>query len=120
MKNFLHFLILVTFQLIFQLSSPVTYAPDSEATEVQNQIKATYLYKFASYVDWPAPTASGSTAPFNIGVIGSDEVAAKLKSLVEVEGHVMNNRTVEVIMLKPNAPQSNVQILFISKQEKAM
>jgi hypothetical protein len=118
MKIFKHLLALLIFTL--QISSTFAYAADSNAIEVENQLKATYLYKFASYVDWPATAFSESNAPFIIGIVGSDEIASKLKSLIETEGHVLNNRNIEVVILKPNAPQTNVQILFIGKHEDAI
>jgi hypothetical protein len=114
MKIFLRILVFFTF---FQLGLTATYAADAESNEVENQIKATYLFKFATYVEWPATAFSQPNSPFVIGVIGSDELAANLKSLIEVDGHLLNSRHIEVVILKPNAPQTNVQILFIGKHE---
>jgi hypothetical protein len=111
---------LLTFQLVFLIfGSTLTYAQQTGANEVENKIKATYLYKFISYVEWPAFAFLEPNAPFVIGIIGSEGIAASLKSLITVEGQMMNNHPIEVAMLKPEAPHTKVQILFISKHENA-
>lgn len=113
------------FQLILFVAAivmPVTavsYAAPTDSNEVENQVKATYLYKFTNYIDWPTTAFSQPDTPFTIGVIGSDDIAAKLKSLIEAEGHMMNNRNIEVIVIKPNTSMTNIQILFIGKLDGA-
>jgi len=42
-------------------------------------VKAAFLYRFASYVEWPAEAAA---APFVIGVVGADDIADQLEQLV--------------------------------------
>jgi hypothetical protein len=114
-----HIIALRTCQLLFLFASTFAYAADTESNDVENQVKATYLYKFATYVEWPT-TEAAPNVPFTIGVIGSDEIAADLKNLVN--GHLINNRAVEVVPLKPNAPNAaapTVQILFVGKQGSA-
>jgi hypothetical protein len=45
-----------------------------------NAVKAAYLHRFASYVEWPSGTGAG--ASFVIAVAGDDEVAAQLEKLL--------------------------------------
>ena len=42
-------------------------------------VKAAFLYRFASYVEWPAEVA---TEPFIIAVVGADDVAQHLEALL--------------------------------------
>jgi hypothetical protein len=93
------------------------WAADNGSNDVENQLIATYIYKFVAYVEWPPTAFSQPNAPLTIGVIGADEVAADLRSLIG--DHPMNNRTVEVKILKPNDSMTSVQILFIGTQENA-
>ena len=85
------------------------------AVEIEHQIKAAYLYKFASYVDWPASVLAQADAPVTIGVLGADEIAAELTSINN--GRPANSRAIEVKRLKPGEPMTGVQMLFIGHEE---
>ena len=39
---------------------------------LEYSVKATFLYKFASFVEWPAGTFSSDAAPFYLCVVGAD------------------------------------------------
>lgn len=43
-------------------------------------VKAVYLYRFASYVEWPTQTSTSS--PFVIGVVDANELADRLERLL--------------------------------------
>jgi hypothetical protein len=45
-------------------------------------VKATYLYKFAPFVTWPADPADNGGAPFTICVVGDDPFGASLDQAV--------------------------------------
>jgi hypothetical protein len=56
----------------------------------ESAVKAAFLYKFGSFVEWPAGTFRSPGAPFVIGVHGDDAVAAELEQITRgraVEGH---------------------------------
>jgi len=98
-------------------SSISAWATDADAEDVEYRLKAIFLYKFASYVDWP-PTAFGPTnTVFTIGVVGADKVVAALNSLTAA--NPVNNRAMQVKTIKPGEPVTGVQILFVGKQENA-
>jgi uncharacterized protein DUF4154 len=54
-------------------------AQESRPGEVQ--IKAAFLYKFGEFVQWPPAAFARADAPFAIGVMGADDVAAALGGL---------------------------------------
>lgn len=61
---------------------------ESEAT-----LKATYLFKFAQVMDWPASAFSGPKAPIVIGIIERDPVGDELRAFADEKAQ---GRTVEV------------------------
>lgn len=76
-------------------------------------VKAAFLYKFASYVEWPAATLPNPPSPFVFGVVGSDDVASELERIVpgkSVQGHPAVVRRV-----KEGEPLSGVHVLFIGR-----
>lgn len=53
-------------------------------------VKAAYLYKFGSFVDWPASSFTGPDSPLNLCVQGDDPFGAVLDQSVsgqQVSGH---------------------------------
>lgn len=101
--------------LIFLLSlAQVVWAAESGLNE--NQIKAAYLYKFASYVDWPPFTFAQEDSPLTIAIIGADEVAAELGNLTE--GRNINGRPLHIKSLAAGAPLTGVQVLFVGQQAR--
>jgi len=87
------------------------------AVEVESQIKAAYLYKFASYVDWPPAAFAQADMPVTIGVMGADEIASELA--VIQNGRPPNSRAIEVKRVKPGESLSGVQMLFVGHDESA-
>lgn len=60
----------------------------------EDQIKATYLFNFTRYVEWPGK-AGDAQGPFLVGVIGAPEVEASLREVAEgkaVVGHPVTVR----------------------------
>jgi hypothetical protein len=56
----------------------------------ESAVKAAFLYKFGSFVEWPAGTFRSPSAPFVIAVYGDEAVASDLEQLTEgrnVDGH---------------------------------
>jgi hypothetical protein len=56
----------------------------------ESAVKAAFLYKFGSFVEWPSGTFRSPASGFVIGVYGDDAVASELEQITEgraVEGH---------------------------------
>ena len=87
------------------------------AADLEEQIKAAYLYKFASYVDWPASTFAQPDTPITIGVLGADEIAVELSHIRMA--HHPGGRTVEVKRLKPGDAMAGIHMLFVGREESA-
>ena len=101
--------------VLLQWFTSCAWAAAGGASEIEYQIKAAYLYKFAAYVEWPPAAFADSNTPVVIGVIGADELAAELKN---IKGALTaNNREIQVRTLKQGDSMAGLQILFIGRQE---
>lgn len=66
------------------------------ATAPEYRVKAAFIYKFATYIRWPA-SAGVNAAPFVIGIIGKDPFGSSLFEIVRdqtVQGRGIRIRTV--------------------------
>lgn len=86
-------------------------AADGEARLLEAQVKAAYLYKFAGHVEWPPAAYADATAPFTIGVVGAGDIAEELARLKT--GRSVNERPVEVRVLKAGEYARGVQLVFV-------
>ncbi len=62
-----------------------TLAGDGRSIDHEYKLKAAYLYKFATYVDWPSKAFSDDASPFVIGILGPDPVGGDLRKLAKVK-----------------------------------
>jgi hypothetical protein len=88
---------------------------DSRAAEVQ--IKAAFLYKFGDFVQWPPAAFARADAPFAIGVMGADALAAALEQLVV--NRTVQGRPIAVRRLRPGESLAGLHVLFIGRAESA-
>ena len=88
---------------------------DSRAAEVQ--IKAAFLYKFGDFVQWPPVAFGRPDAPFAIGVMGADELAAALEQLVV--NRTVQGRPIAVRRLRHGESLAGLHVLFIGRAESA-
>lgn len=84
-----------------------------EGDAVERQVKAAYVSKFASYVEWPPPAFSNGDTPVNIGVLGDDAMAAYIGQLVA--GRTVNGRPVKVYALRADSQLAGLHILFVGR-----
>jgi hypothetical protein len=103
--------LVVALALVAGAGSALAQQQASEAA-----VKAALLYKFVSYVEWPAE-AGGASAPFVIGVVAAEEVAAELEQLAR--GRPINNRPVTVRRLKEGELPAGLHMLFHGGREIA-
>jgi hypothetical protein len=88
-----------------------------ERPEVERQVKAAYLYKFGSYVDWPERTFESTDSPLKIGVIDADALADELAQIVV--GRTINGRPVTVRKLRREDSVAGFNVLFIGRSNNA-
>lgn len=99
--------------LVWLMAFPAYGANDG--TDIEQRVKAAFLYKFASYVDWPAIAFPKADTPFTIAVTGSETIAAELVQLVA--GRTAQGRSITVKRIAPGDPLGGVHILFVGRSE---
>lgn len=96
--------------LVVLACAAVLCARGQAATETA--VKAAFLYKFAAYVEWPAPPRPD--APFVIATLAADDVAAELSTIVA--GRAVAGRPTAVRKVKEGESLQDVQMLFVGRQ----
>lgn len=77
----------------------------------ETQVKAAYLLKFPSYVEWPDGTFIAPDSPMILGVIGADQLASTLEQLgADV---VVNGHPVTIRRLLPGDTVGDLHVLFV-------
>ncbi len=84
--------------------------PYSEAS-----VKAAFIYRFAAYVDWTRDPASAQS--FTIAVMGSDEIASRLESLLAER--TLHDRPVRVRRISNVKDTADAQILYVGPDHRA-
>ncbi len=76
------------------------------------EVKAAFLYRFASFVEWPKTVTSGDR--FEIGIVGEDPFGSAFKPFMNqpIEG-----RQLWITHDPPNAKSARPRILFVSSSE---
>ncbi|HWV14858.1 MAG TPA: YfiR family protein [Cellvibrio sp.] len=86
-----------------------------EAGLSEKQIKAAYLYKFSSYIEWPQTAFPEQDTPMTIGVLGADDLADELSDFVSHQ--TINGRAINVKTLKPGEVLAGLHILFVGQRQ---
>ena len=90
-------------------------AQDPYGPSLEYQIKATFLYNFAKFVEWPDDKLSADS-PILVGIYGKDPFGATLDHALR--GKTVNGRVLEVRRLDGLEHVKQYHILFISSAEK--
>jgi len=90
--------------LFAQISKPKEY-----------DVKATYLYNFARFVEWPA-SAAAKDGPFAICLLGEDPFGHALDAVLE--GESINGKAVAARRIAKPQDAANCRVLFISMSEE--
>jgi hypothetical protein len=80
------------------------------------QVKAAYLYKFISYIEWPPNTFPNADSPLTIGIRGADTMANELSKIVAT--HSINGRPVIVRKLASADTLAGINILFVGIEHR--
>ncbi|MEO8484964.1 MAG: YfiR family protein [Betaproteobacteria bacterium] len=86
------------------------------AMPLERAVKAAFVYKFISYVEWPAQAFDTPDAPLVVGVVGSDPIAADLQQIVA--GRAVGERPVLVKRWR-EGESSDLHVLFVGRADVA-
>jgi len=87
------------------------------AQALEQQVKAAFLFRFLSFVEWPSQALGPPGSPLVIAVLGADDVLAELRPLVT--GRVVNERPVVVERLKETERPGKAHVLFVGREAAA-
>lgn len=90
-------------------------APAQVSIALEYQIKATFLYTIAKFIQWPAGKLEGN-GPIGIGVYGKDPFGGELER--QVQGKSVEGRGIAVRRLTGIEQAPGQHILFIGASEK--
>jgi hypothetical protein len=91
-------------------------AQPSGQTPLEVAVKATDLYKFAAFVDWPASAFAGPAEPAVLCVAGDDPFGAVLDQAVR--GQRLGPRPIVVTRLERVDRAAGCHILFVSPSRR--
>ena len=97
------------------LCAGASLAADESPQDIEQRVKAAFLFKFGGYVEWPERVFPRNDSPLVIGVAGADVLAEELSRIAS--GRTMNGRPVTVRRIRSGEPVTGVHVLFISRSE---
>ncbi|MEP6789981.1 MAG: YfiR family protein [Ramlibacter sp.] len=83
----------------------------------ESLVKAAFLHKFASFVEWPADSFARADSPLRIGILGDDQVWQDLSELARDRDR--DGRPVIVTRLKAGDPLTGYHILYVRTSSAA-
>jgi hypothetical protein len=98
------------------LAAALAQAPGAEHPR-EALVKAAFLHKFFSFVEWPPGTFPRPDTPVKIGVIGDDEVWQDLLELSR--DRTRDGRPVTPVRLMPGESLAGVNILYVRSSSPA-
>ena len=99
--------LLATATLLVALASAARAQTDS----VEYAIKATYLYKFAPFVEWPTGAFAAATSPLVVCVVGTDPFGPLLDRAVA--GQPAGQRPIQILRLETVSAASGCHIAYL-------
>lgn len=111
-------LLQVRFALWLVLAAGMLLAGPSYAEAArESSVKAAFLYKFGSFIEWPPGSLTRPDQPLVIGVSADDEVAADLEQLTV--GRTVEGRPVTVRRVGETGPFTGIHILYLGNRRES-
>ena len=92
------------------LAIPALHAQNPRPTDYQ--VKATYLYNFGRFVEWPGQVAAAQGGSFTVCVLGQDPFGPSLDATLA--GETIGGKTVVAKRISSAEESGDCQILFLS------
>jgi hypothetical protein len=96
--------------------SPVTRAVETQTVNLDYQVKAAMIYKFLSYVEWPATKFPIDNSPYKICVLGTNIMSDELIAIVA--GRAMNGRPIEIYSTENISQVGDAHLIFVTRDEQ--
>jgi hypothetical protein len=95
------------------LAIPVLHAQDPRPTDYQ--VKATYLYNFGRFIEWPGNVAAAQGGSFTVCVLGQDPFGPSLDATLA--GETIGGKTVVAKRISSAEESGDCQIVFLSRMD---
>jgi hypothetical protein len=82
----------------------------------EHQVKAEFLFRFLSFVEWPPHALGPPGTPLVIAVLGADELHSELQTIVS--GRRVNDRPVQVERVREGERPSRAHVLFVGRDAR--
>jgi len=83
--------------------------------KLESQVKAAFIVKFASFIEWPDTSCADTNTPFVIGILGRDPFGAEFDEAVKSER--VRDRPVELHRSNQLEKLADCQILYLAGSE---
>jgi hypothetical protein len=89
----------------------------SQQQASESELKAAYLYRFLSFVEWPPQRFASRDAPLVIAVAGAPDLAEELQTAVH--GRIAQGRPIEVRVLAEGVAARGAHLLYVGEAAAA-
>jgi hypothetical protein len=104
-------LVLAACAIVLAMCTTAAAQPTTAERPRETLVKAAFLHKFFSFVEWPEGTFARPDSPVRIGVLGDDEI---LDDLLELsKDRVRDGRPVTAVRVVPGESLAGVHILYL-------
>jgi hypothetical protein len=101
---------------VFAIALIAGLAPAAASAQetLEPDVKATFLYNFTRFIEWPGPAGS-SSAPFRLCVVADPTMEQAIKRAVD--GEVVSGRPMMMTLPQTAQEAEACQILFVGRTE---
>jgi hypothetical protein len=78
----------------------------------ERKLKAAYLYRVATFVDWPDAAFARAGSPLQVGVAG--DVALAMEAARFMDGRLVHGRPLSIRPVDPRALPAGLHVLFLA------
>lgn len=101
--------------IIILLSSSYAGGPAAGEDKAEYTAKATFLYNFCQFIQWPSSSFSSAKAPITIVILGDDPFGPLLEA--KTRNQSARGRQIRILRTKRLPDVKQAHILFISQSE---
>jgi hypothetical protein len=91
--------------------------PGAVGQILEPQVKAAFLFRFLSFVEWPPHSLGAPGTPLVIAVLGAEDLRAELEKIVA--GRLVNERPVVVERVAEGERPGRAHVLFVGRRANA-
>ena len=114
MPRFLHWVLLMFLVIDITFVTVLPLLGQSGAVS-EYQVKASFLYNFAKFVEWPPSAFPDANTPIAICIFGDDPFGTTLDDLIR--GKTIDSRTLAIRRIHKPEDSKGCQVLFVSLSE---